>query len=269
MSYNSTGKTRVTQPDIVAGLKALGLKSGDMVQVHSSLSAFGYVEGGADAVVDALLEVLGPHGTLMVPTFNHGAREAFDDADEIFDPETTRSVNGAITEAVRVRPEAHRSMHPTHPYAAIGPEAEWLTSEHLELLTFDEHSPLGKLVYAGGKICMLGVGMNTCTAAHVAETRAGSRCMGYRELIRKVRLPDGEVVDARTVLWRGEGDCKIEWQAIEGEMRQRGLIRDRRIGEAMVMLFDGREMVETTFDLALQMCPTCPVRPRESPDHQI
>ncbi|MFW5868514.1 MAG: AAC(3) family N-acetyltransferase [Armatimonadota bacterium] len=237
-----------------------------MVQVHSSLSSLGYVRGGAETVVDALLDAVAPDGTLMAPTFNHGAREAFDDAGEIFDLETTRSVNGAITEAVRQRPEAHRSLHPTHPYAAIGPKAEWLTFEHLDLLTFDARSPLGKLVSTGGKICMMGVGMNTCTAAHVAETRAGARCMGYRQLVRKVRMPDGEVVDARCVRWRGEGECRIEWQAIEGEMRQRGLIRDRRIGEAMVMLFGGAEMVETTFELALQMCPTCPVRPREPSD---
>ncbi|MBD3293066.1 MAG: hypothetical protein GF393_09090 [Armatimonadia bacterium] len=262
MPYDPTGRTVVTKVDIIAGLQALGLEPGDMVQVHSSLSRLGYVEGGPGAVVDAFLELLGPAGTLMVPTFNHGARRAFDDTDQIFDPRTTRSVNGAITEAVRLRPEANRSIHPTHPYAAIGREAEWLTSEHLDLLTFDERSPLGKLVNHGGKICMFGVGINSCTAAHVAETRAGAKCMGYRRLKRKVRMSDGEVVDARAVLWRGEGTCKLEWQTIEGEMRERGLIRDRRIGEAMVMLFDGAKMVETTFELALQMCPTCPVRPR-------
>jgi len=261
--YEATGKTVVTRDDIAAGLRALGLAPGDMVQVHSSLSSFGYVEGGAKAVVDALLDAIGPEGTLMVPTFNHMCREAFDDSSEIFDPKTTRSVNGAITEEVRQRPEASRSLHPTHPYAAIGPRAEWLTSEHLDLKTFDERSPLGKLTSSGGKILMLGVGMNTCTAAHIAETRAGVRCMGYRQLVRKVRLPDGAVIDARAVLWRGPGACKIEWQAIEAEMRQRGLIGDRRIGEAHVMLFDGGRMVETTYELCLQMCPTCTVRPRE------
>ena len=265
MAYDPKGRTVVTQTDIIAGLRALGLESGAMVQVHSSLSSFGYVEGGPEAVVDAFLEVLGPEGTLMVPTFNHQSRRAFDDEHEIFDVHTTRSINGAITEAVRLRPEAHRSLHPTHPYAAIGAKAEWLTSEHLELKTFDVRSPLGKLTASGGKICMFGVGMNACTAAHVAETRAGARCMGYRQLVRKLRLPeDGRVIDARATLWRGEGTCKLEWQAIEGELRGRGLIRDRRIGEAMVMLFDGGEMVEATFELALEMCPTCPVRPRSA-----
>ncbi len=260
--YDPTGHTRVTRADIVAGLREVGLQPGDLVQVHSSLSSFGHVEGGAEAVVDALLEAVGPEGTLMVPTFNHMAREAFDGSDDIFDLRTTRSVNGAITEAVRLRPEAHRSMHPTHPYAAIGPRARWLTSEHLHLKTFDERSPLGKLVAGGGKIVLLGVGMNSNTAAHVAETRAGVRCMGYRQNRRLVRLEDGSVIEAWGVLWRGPGKCKVEWQAIEGELRRRGLIRDTRIGEAHVMLMLGRDMVDVTYELCLQMCPTCTIRPR-------
>jgi aminoglycoside 3-N-acetyltransferase len=262
VAHEASGRTTVTQADIVAGLRALGLEAGDMLQLHSSLSSLGHVIGGPEAVVDAVLEVLGPEGTLMVPTFNHCSPVAFEDVREIFDLRTTRSINGAITEAVRLRPEAHRSLHPTHPYAAIGPRAQWLTSEHLELTTFADESPLGKLVNSGGKICMLGVGMNRCTAAHVAETRAGAKCMGYRGLARKLRLPHGEVIDALSTVWRGEGRCKIEWQAIEAEVRQRGLIRDRRIGEAMVMLFDGGAMVQATYELALEMCPSCPVRPQ-------
>ena len=147
-NWSPDNKPLVTRADIVAGLRAIGLQPGDLVQVHSSLSAFGYVEGGADAVVDALLEALGPDGTLMVPTFNHGR-------EKVFDPATSPSVNGKITEALRTRPEAHRSVHPTHPYAAIGPLAEWLTSEHLEIGTFDWECPLGKLIQRDGLILML------------------------------------------------------------------------------------------------------------------
>lgn len=256
------GKAYVTRDDIVAGLREIGLQPGDLVQVHSSLSALGYVEGGAEAAVEALLEAIGPTGTLMVPTFNHMAREAFDGSDDIFDLRTTRSISGAITEVVRLRPDAHRSMHPTHPCAAIGPRAQELTSEHLDLKTFDERSPLGKLIAAGGKIVLLGVGMNRNTAAHIAETRANAPCMGYRRNRRLVRLADGSVIEAWGVLWRGEGTCRIEWQAIEGEMRRRCQIRDTRIGQAHVMLMLGREMLDTTYELAREICPHCPIRPR-------
>jgi aminoglycoside 3-N-acetyltransferase len=49
--------TPVTKEDIKKGLIKLGLKKGDIIGVHSSLSRFGYVIGGADTVIDALLEI--------------------------------------------------------------------------------------------------------------------------------------------------------------------------------------------------------------------
>ena len=56
----------LTQQDILAGLRALGVKPGMVVMAHSALSSFGEVAGGADAVIDALIEAVGPQGTLLV-----------------------------------------------------------------------------------------------------------------------------------------------------------------------------------------------------------
>ena len=55
-------KPRVTKEEVKAGLVSLGLKKGDSVGVHSSLNSFGYVEGGAYAVIDALFETVGHPG---------------------------------------------------------------------------------------------------------------------------------------------------------------------------------------------------------------
>ena len=63
-------KVRVTKEDIKKGLAELGLKRGDVVGVHSSLSSFGYVEGGADTVIDALLETVGEEGAVVMPTYS-------------------------------------------------------------------------------------------------------------------------------------------------------------------------------------------------------
>src|SRR5262249_26453978 len=160
--YDPAGRLRVTRDDLVAGLRALEIGEGMVLQVHSSLSQLGFVEGGAEKVVDALLEVVGPEGTVMVPTFNHGAAD-------VFDVRTTPSRNGAVTEALRRRPEAYRSIHPTHPYAAIGKHAAALVAGHPEAGTFGRRSPLGKLADLGGSILLLGVGMNRNTAAHIGE----------------------------------------------------------------------------------------------------
>mgnify|MGYP003877520601 CR=1 FL=1 len=246
----------MTRGHIVEELRRLGLGEGDVIQVHSSLSSFGYVEGGADAVVDALLELVGPEGTVMVPTFNHHRAR-------VFDIRETPSVNGAVTEALRRRPEAKRSLHPTHPYAAIGKDAEELTSEHLELRTFDIRSPLGKLARRGGYVVLLGVGMNVNTAAHVGETMAEVPCLGFRKLPCWVRLPDtGRIVRAWSVLWRG-GPCRIEWEPLEERMRNRGLIRDGRIGGAEVHVMRAMDVVRTAYEMAREpeFCPTCPARP--------
>ena len=246
-------KTRVTRADIAGGVRTLGLPEGALVQVHSSLSQLGYVEGGAGAVVDALLETVGPRGTVMVPTFNHGKAD-------IYDPRTTPSVSGAVTEALRKRPDACRSIHPTHPYAAIGPDAEWLVEGHLEVETFDPKSPLGKLATRGGYVLLLGVGMRANTAAHIGESMAHVHCIGFNRFPRRVRLDDGRVIPAWSVVWR-DGPCLIEWQPLEDRMRSRGQIRSGRIGLGEAHLMLARDVVDTAHEMTFELCPACPTRP--------
>ena len=110
---------------ISAGLRQLGIGPGMLIFVHASLSSFGIVEGGAQNVVAAILDVLGPRGTLVVPIFHDyflkGPRQ-------IWDKERSPSKMGAVSELVRTWPGSRRSAHPTHPIAAIGPLSEELTS---------------------------------------------------------------------------------------------------------------------------------------------
>lgn len=242
-------QTNVTRDDIVAGLNRIGLHPGTLIQVHSSLSAFGYVEGGAETVVDALLDVIGHDGTLMVPTFNHGQVD-------VFDIRTTPSINGAITEAVRKRPEAARSFHPTHPYAAIGPRAHDLMAGHLEAGTFGLTCPLGKLAVWGGYTLLLGVGMRANTAAHIGEVMASVKCIGPKMASSKTLDEFGRVITVRTGLWRN-GPCLIEWEALEEFMRQRHQISDGMIGNAEVHLMRTADVIGAAFALAQVLCPKC------------
>ncbi len=245
--FDPTGKKRVTRAELVAGLRGLGIEAGAMVQVHSSLRQLGYVEGGADTVVDALLEAVGPEGNMMVPTFNHGGAD-------IYDPRTTPSVNGAVTEALRRRPEARRSVHPTHPYAAIGRDAEELVAGHLEVDTFSRRSPLGKLADRGGYVLLLGVGMRANTAAHIGETMAHVHCLGSNQFPRRVRLDDDRVIPAWSVVWR-DGPCLIEWDPLEERMRSRGLIRSGPIGEGEAHLMKALDVIEVTFEMTQELLP--------------
>lgn len=252
--YTPEGRTRLSRQALVAALRGAGLTGGMLVQVHSSLSRLGYVEGGAETVVDALLEAVAPGGMVMVPTFNHGAAA-------IYDPRTTPSVSGAITEALRRRPEARRSLHPTHPYAAIGPDAEDLVAGHLEVDTFDRLSPRGKLADRGGYVLLLGVGIDRNTAAHIGEQMAHAHCVGWNQLPRRVRLEDGRVVPAWDVVWR-DGPCRIEWAPLEARLRAHRMIRDARIGDGDAHLMRALDVVETAHAMALELCPGCPTQPR-------
>lgn len=235
----------------------MGVASGDLIQVHSSLGSFGFVEGGADAVVDALLELVGPGGTVMMPTFNHGA-------ETIFDVSTSPSYNGAITEALRRHPQAIRSFHATHAYAAIGPLAAELCAGHLEAGTFGMESPLGKLAQRGGWVLLLGVGMNRCTAGHLGERKAGAHCIGWDQEPRQIRDPQtGAVIPARGDIWRN-GPCQIEWEPLERRMRERGLIQDGRIGECRVMRMKAMDVIEVSCEMAREICPACPTMPIRS-----
>lgn len=165
-----TGK-QWSRKSIAEDLSRLGLRSGDVVIVHSSLSKLGFVIGGPDAVIDALLDVLGPRGTLVMPSFPLDTFVAeYLARVRVFDAANTPSRMGAITEVFRHRPGAKRSVHPTHPVVALGPAAEELTKGHEQLpSTFGPGSPFHRLCELNGKILLLGVDFHSMTNLHVVE----------------------------------------------------------------------------------------------------
>ncbi len=141
----------LSRPNLVAAMQDAGLGEVDRLLMHSSLHSLGRVDGGAETLIDALLEVLGEEGTLMVPTFNYNLEL------EVFDPATVRSQTGLITETLRKRPEAIRSLHPNYSVAAIGRDSEELTREHWKAESTGVGSPIDRIARSGGFILLLGV----------------------------------------------------------------------------------------------------------------
>lgn len=176
-----------TRESLRADLRGIGLRPGDVVLVHASLSSLGYVCGGATAVVQALLDVLGPAGTLVVPTQTATNRDPSTWTDPVldkgswatirehlpaFDPAVTPSVNmGAVAEQVRTFPGAKRSGHPQTSFAAIGPRAEALMAGHQLESPLGDESPLARLEEVDARVLLLGVGMTRNTSFHLAECR--------------------------------------------------------------------------------------------------
>jgi aminopeptidase-like protein/aminoglycoside N3'-acetyltransferase len=147
--------TLITKQSLIADFSALGMQPGDTIFVHSAYSTLGRapggVEGGPQTVIDAILEVIGPAGTLIVPNFNYGFLRG-----SPWDIRTTPSQMGVLTELVRTDPRARRMFHAVYSMAAIGPHAEELAA-HRSSDCFGETTAFAKLVEWDAKILILGL----------------------------------------------------------------------------------------------------------------
>jgi aminoglycoside 3-N-acetyltransferase len=261
---------KMTSEDIRLGLEGFGFGRGDRIMVHSSLSSFGWVEGGAEAVIEALMDLVGSEGTILMPSFNHGAPFSAG-GPGIFDPLETRCTDGRIPDTFWRMKGVYRSLNPTHSFAAWGRDAERYTKDHHLTLTVGEDSPLGLLARDSGYQLNIGTKHHSTTAKHLAETMNRSPCLGYRTKVYPVRLPDGRIVQHRTWGWR-ERSCPLtdSGKYIEAEMERLKLQNKGYVGKSLVTYFRLRDLLKTILNLldnghdGLPPCSSCPIRPKET-----
>lgn len=258
----------LTGPILIQALRDLGLHEGMGVMVHSSLSKFGYVEGGAPTVIGALMSILTERGTLLMPTFNHGEPFAKGGVG-FFDPLHTRTINGIIPDTFWRMPGVWRSLDPTHPFAAWGRNAEEYVRDHHRTLTVGPQSPLGRLHADGGYALLLGVDYRANTFHHVVETILNAPCLGKRSEAYPVQLPDGRRVMGRTWSWRNTRCPIIDLGHYAEIMQQHGAHRQIPIGQATVTLFKLSDCFNVVAELLQNgvgenpPCYRCPIRPRQ------
>ena len=226
----------ITRTMIEDGLRDLGLAEGDIVMAHSSLSSFGYVEGGADAVIDALLTVIGPTGTLCMPTLTYGDYTP-DNPPPLFDPQTTKGIVGKIPETFRQRPGVKRSLHPTHSIAAFGPQAEVLIKDHEYSRTpSGPHSPWGKIRDLGGWVLMAGCGMLPMTMSHGPEEvfHEDARCTPpVRCRIKRIA---GEIEEVSIRLHQPYSRPGPDRSNLEAALEEEGALRRTEVGNSTLLL---------------------------------
>jgi aminoglycoside 3-N-acetyltransferase len=178
----TSGVEPVGRGRIASDLRALGVRPGAVLMVHARISALGWMVGGTGAVVLALLDTLGPNGTLMayagweddpygMERWPEPWRSAYVADLPPFDPLTAEAVraNGRLPERIRTWPGAVRSRQPEAGIVALGRCAKWIVADHPMDDTYGAGSPLAKLVDADGQVLMLGAPLSTLTLLHHAE----------------------------------------------------------------------------------------------------
>jgi len=242
----------LSKQDIVTGLRELGLPEGCAVMVHSALSAFGEVEGGAKTVIEALLEALGPQGTLLMPAMSF---------DSLFRVETSPSHVGLITEVFRSYPGAVRSLHPTHSVSGIGPLVEELIAGHIDQPTaLGPQSPWGRLAQRDdGYILFLGCDQDRNTLLHCAEEAVDAPYLNT--ISRQYLDADGNL--QTKVLQKYPGPHR-DFIGLDALFESAGIMRIGKIGQAVCRLTPAKQMLELTIaalrrDPAAVLCdnPRC------------
>ncbi len=175
----------LTRSTLAAQISELGVRRGGICMVHTRMRALGWVVGAAETVVRALLDALGPEGTLVA--YASWEEHVYMDADRpaehradyrseppVFDLAISEAArdHGRLPERIRTWPGACRSHHAEASVVALGPQAAWLTAEHRPGDGYGPTSPFARLVEADGQVLMLGAPLETITLLHHAEAIA-------------------------------------------------------------------------------------------------
>jgi aminoglycoside 3-N-acetyltransferase len=209
----------VTPFDIEACLRQLGLRQGDIVLLHSSLASMGWVEGGAGAVLDALLNVLGQEGTLVVPTFGD---------------------LGILTRMVENHPHAVRSLHPLASVAAVGRRASEICRDHWKAeLAHGPDTPYARIAELGGWVLLLGVDQDRNTTLHTVEELLRLPYLRTTEE-KTFESPEGKV----TKSWPLFPGPHRDFIASDALLRASGKMIVGRIGSAVARLIKSRDLID-------------------------
>ncbi len=256
-------KTLSTVESLRDDFEALGIEKGMVLLVHSSLSALGWVCGGAVAVIIALQEVLGETGTLVMPTHSTDLSEpsqwknppvpeswwqTIRETMPAYDPHLTptRSM-GKIAETFRKQKDVLRSGHPQSSFCACGPQASYIINNHSLAYGMGESSPLARIYDLQGYVLLLGVEHSSNTSIHLAEYRAN---FPTKRIVRE----GAPISQASSRVWTTFEDIDVDASDFDriGEDFLRSdagkVVRQGKIGIADCQLIPQRAIVDFAVD---------------------
>jgi aminoglycoside 3-N-acetyltransferase len=230
----------MNKQDVILGLKNLGLKTGDVVLLHSSYISLGNFDGTPQDVLDAFFEVVGSTGTIAVPAFGN---------------------LGVLTVLLRQHPDVVISACPSGAVAAVGKDAATLCANHYKAETaHGEGTPYDTLAKLNGYVCLLGADQDRNTSLHGLEARLELPYLGQtREY--EITTPDGSIVKKSFKYFPGP---HRDFIGLDSRYRAAGVQKQIRIGDAEVRLIAAKDLIELGLkwgkeDPAFVLCdnPSC------------
>ena len=240
----------LTSKSIEQSLRRLGVRSGGVLLVHSSMSSLGYVLHGVDALLAGLRGALGPEGTLLVPAFTGEFTDPSCWQDPVLPPSLWNEVResmplfdrartlprmmGSLSIAMLLDPAARRSDHPLASFIALGPAAEDLCAEQDLFDPFGARGPLGRARAAGGQVVLLGVDQRKNSVlmhAHVM-TDAPQVRQNKGPFLASVGGERRWITPSRFV------ECSEGYANLENDLVSSGLVRVARIGDSDCRLME-------------------------------
>jgi aminoglycoside N3'-acetyltransferase len=162
--------TRLDRQSLLQDFSALKIVAGDVILLRAGLKAVGHITG--HDFVEAILDAIGPSGTLVSLAFTSGSFIKKADPANAFTSQT-KSYAGALPSAMLAHPRAKRSRHPTNSYVAIGEHADKITQGHGP--ESGAYEPVRTIMSLGGKCVLIGCVRSSpgFTTAHLAEIDLG------------------------------------------------------------------------------------------------
>lgn len=237
--------TTHTKESLIRDLETAGIDPKGTLWLHLSLKSIGDIEGGGDALIDALMTYM-KDGLLVIPT--HTWANVNKDNPQ-FDIAESPSCIGILPELFRKRKDVHRSLHPTHSVAAFGTEAAAFVANQQRFNTpCHPDSVYGELMNRSAQVLLIGVDFARNTMIHCIEEIADvpNRIHAAPELLT-CKDWDGQVYD--TPQFRHMGQISENYPRMEATMYDRALMEDVRIGSARTRKFNAADLRSLTLEL--------------------
>jgi aminoglycoside 3-N-acetyltransferase len=241
--------------ELLAALRALGVRPGDTVMLHSAYSREHGFKGSIGELIDTFIDAVGPEGHLLMVSMPY--RNASLDwllSGRRFDVRKTPSMMGMVTEVFRRRPGVQRSLHPTHPILVHGAQAGRFIDAHPRCLyPCGPGTPFDEVAKADGVAVFFNVPIDTFTFFHYLEhmVKAALPFALYTDTPIEAAVIDaaGEEHRVRTYAFARDAIRRRRPDRLYDALRTSGKVASQRVGATRLLAVRVRDAIACTQQL--------------------